>query len=337
MISRDKRFSPEQFRSLVDDLQMIIIARGTVFRDLRGVFRLHGPVDLVTVQDPFEAGILGLLISYWFGARLQVQVHTDFLNPLYRIESFRAQVHILLAAFVLARASCVRVVSERVRRSIIERGFLRPGVQVSVLPAFVDLELLARAGGSDLHSRYPNFETIFLMASRLTREKNIGLAIRALSPVVRQHPRVGLVVVGEGPEREELERVTQKAGVRDNVVFEPWRADVADLFRSADAFVLTSNYEGYGRTLVQAAAARCPMITTDVGLVGELIDRDDALVVPPGDESALVSAMMRIAGSAPLRVRLAEKAYHAVRALPARAEYMRQFRELWDQCCVIQS
>ena len=61
---------------------------------------------------------------------------------------------------------------------------------------------------------------------------------------------------------------------------EPWTDDPFSYYKTADLFLLTSNYEGYGMAVVEAMAAGCPVIMTDVGLAGEvLIDKKDGLVV----------------------------------------------------------
>jgi glycosyltransferase involved in cell wall biosynthesis len=99
---------------------------------------------------------------------------------------------------------------------------------------------------------------------------------------------VGLFIVGEGRERGRLERMTRSLGLETCVVFLGERSDARALIGSAQAFIQASAYEGYGRTLIEAALARVPIITTDVGIVGEVFKGyEDVLAVPVADPTAL--------------------------------------------------
>lgn len=110
------------------------------------------------------------------------------------------------------------------------------------------------------------------MASRLTREKNIGLAIEAIREIIKSKPRTGLVIVGSGQESEKLKAKSAKLNLEKNVIFEPWidQETLYSYYKTADLFLVTSLYEGYGMTLVEALAAGCPIVSTDIGVAREM-------------------------------------------------------------------
>ena len=82
--------------------------------------------------------------------------------------------------------------------------------------------------------------------------------------------------------------MTRSLGLADKVIFLGNRPDAWGLMQSAQAFIQASAYEGYGRTLIEAALARVPIITTDVGIVGEVFKGyEDILAVPVADPTAL--------------------------------------------------
>lgn len=108
------------------------------------------------------------------------------------------------------------------------------------------------------------------MASRLTREKNIELALRAFALARKSVLEAGLVVVGDGDEKKRLLNVVRSLGISKAVIFEPWTDDLASYYKTADVFLNTSLYEGYGRTLVEARTAGIPVISTDVGVAYEV-------------------------------------------------------------------
>lgn len=220
-------------------------------------------IGIVSVQDPFFIGLAGVRIAHKLGVPLQVQVHTDFMNPAYIFESPKHIVESLVARWVLPRASCVRVVSDRVMKSALRLTRAPVAVlpiQVSVPPA---------------PSRAPKNPPTFITVSRLMPEKRIHLIIDAIAHV----PGAELCIIGEGPLRPRLEARARNQKVAERVHFLGWVEDLAPHYARATAFVQMSSYEGYGMAMMEAALAGCPIITTDVGAVGDTLPREDARVV----------------------------------------------------------
>jgi glycosyltransferase involved in cell wall biosynthesis len=141
-----------------------------------------------------------------------------------------------------------------------------------ILPIFVDVVKIKSAPIEiDLHKKYSSWNFIILMASRLTKEKNISLAIDAFKSIAGRYPRTLLLIVGSGPEEKRLKRQTRKLELGTNVIFEKQTTDLISYLKSCDLFLLTSKYEGYGRTLVEGAAAGTRVISSDVGIASELL------------------------------------------------------------------
>src|SRR3990167_4685074 len=245
---------------------------------IRIAFKLPKP-DVVSVQDPFEAGITGWIIARLRGARFHVQVHTDFLSPEYSRLSFLNRLRTLIAGFVLRRASSVRVVSGRIRDSLKtinskSRRFGRDpdfasGLKTkpSVLPIFVDVEKYRNTQLSPaLAARENLFPTKLLVVSRLEPEKNVGLAIHAFAKAALE--KSCLIIIGEGSEKEALHKMAHDRGIAKWVFFEG-RTDPAQYYKMADLVLAPSRYEGYGMVIVEALASGTPVISTDVGIARE--------------------------------------------------------------------
>lgn len=280
--------------------------------------------SLITVQDPFETGIVGWLVARKYRVPLQLQIHTDPFSPYFARESVLNKIRVWIAKFLIPRASHIRVVSERVKHSVIS-SFKFQVSRVSVLPIFVDVQKIKNAPiKTDLRTKYPQFDCIALMASRFTKEKNIPMAIDAMAEVAKKHPKAGLVIVGSGPEEEKLKTKSYK--LKTNVVFEPWTDDLASYYKTADIFVLTSNYEGYGRTVIEAEAVGCPVIMTDVGIAGEVITHgENGLIVPVGDARAFADTLISvIEKKAMLRAGLSQQ--------PTKEEFLVAYKKTWEQC-----
>lgn len=230
--------------------------------------KLHA--DLITCQDPFEAGLAGWLSRGRLRVELELQIHTDLFSSYFVRHSMLNRVRVMLAKFLLPRADKIRVVSNRIKDSLIIKLQI-PENRVEVRPIFVDVEKIKNAPIiTDLHKKYPQFAKIILMASRLTREKNIGLAIESMPEILKEQPRAGLIIAGSGPEESKLKLEIINKELEKSVIFEPWSDDLSSYYKTCDVFLNTSWYEGYGMTLAEARAAGATVISTDVGVAREV-------------------------------------------------------------------
>jgi len=330
-----------EYRQVLGHLD-ILLCRGNIFSFVKAFFGglevlKKKKYDIITAQD-IEHSFLAWLLSKRFGVPWQMQIHTDIFSPYFVKSSVFNKLRVTLAKFLIPRARCVRVVSERVKESVVlflrSRDVTHPlapsltvregetggGLcKISILPIFVDIEKIRSTPVRiDLHQKYPGYDFIILMASRLTKEKNIGMAIevmRELIPPLQPLPLtkgegrgVGvsplLLIVGDGPERKNIESRIMDYELRDSVKIEsfvPFETLVS-YYKTADLYLLTSDYEGYGRTLVEAAAAGpdgtvgagCKIISSDVGISHEILEDENIFQV--GDVLALKERLLAAVG-----------------------------------------
>ncbi len=289
-------------------------------------------IEIVSAQDPFEHGLAALQAVNGTNARLHIQVHTDFLSPWFvrsgnwRSPSVRMpflnRYRRMLADRVLPHAHGIRVVSERVKESLVERYGTAGICEPSVIPVAVD----SAVPEPSRLPPHPWFTFVLIAVGRLEPEKRIEDILAALKLVAAHYPMIGLFIVGEGRERPQLEKMANKLGLADKVVFLGDRPDARALIADAHAFIQASAYEGYGRTLLEAALAKVPIITTDVGIVGEVFKGyEDVLAVPVADPTALSLSIVGLIEDNDVRAELPRHAEDAARAhlatvgdLPAR-------------------
>ena len=299
--------------------------------------RNFSPADsLVTVQDPFESGMAGARISRATGLRLHVQIHTDFLSPYFAF-GFLNMLRVRIARRILPKASEIRVVSERIRRSLVRKCRI-PEEKISVLPVFVDAEKIRRQHPSpllDLHKKHPQFEFIALVLSRLEPEKNISLALNAFAIATRdplQRPDAGLVVVGSGSEEPRLKAEAARLGLNGRIVFLPWTDDPQSFYKTADLLLVPSRYEGYGLTLAESALSGCVALTTDVGIAGDLlVDGKNALVCPASDEKGFAAKLQGFMMSGSVQKALRQGlAQLDLSSFPSREHYLEAYAKSWE-------
>lgn len=284
-------------------------------REAHALILAHG-IEVVSAQDPFEHGLAALRAVEGTYAKLHIQVHTDFLSPWFvrsgergsrvrmpLLNRFRRR----MADRVLPAAAGIRAVSERVKQSLVARYAGR-----IVEPAVIPIAVTADVPEPVPLPAHP-FTFALVAVGRLEPEKRLEDVLAALALIAPKYPMAGLFIAGEGRERRRLEHRARRLGLRDRVIFLGNRPDAWGLMQSAQAFVQASAYEGYGRTLIEAALAEVPIITTDVGIVGEVFTSyQDVLAVPVADPTALSLAIIGLIEDVGVRLELprhaAEKA-----------------------------
>ena len=159
-----------------------------------------------------------------------------------------------------------------------------------------------------------------------------------LDEIIKNYPKTGLVIVGSGAEKENLKFKIKNLKLQDSVRLEPWTEDLASYYKSADLFLLTSNYEGWGLAIVEAMASGCPVVMTDVGCAGELLkDEQNGLVIPVADRQKLEEAIIELRTDNDLAARLKKMAQETAAALADKEEYLRRYKESWQQSLNINS
>ena len=230
-----------------------------------------GKPDVVTTQDPFESGVVGVFLSWFTKAALYVQLHTDiYAKDFVRAHHIMNRMRCAIAPFVLKQATRVRMVSERAKESLEKRiGTRKP---VSVLPIFVDIQKFATL----TRTKHPRWKIALLYVGRLEEEKRSKKVLEILVALRSGGHDAGATIVGEGSERKSLETYARKMNIQERVQFVGWQRDPSEYIAQSDLVVVPSQYEGYGMVIIEALAAGVPVLATDVGIAREA----GAMVVP---------------------------------------------------------
>jgi glycosyltransferase involved in cell wall biosynthesis len=155
--------------------------------------------------------------------------------------------------------------------------------------------------------------------------------------VVRHCPDARLILVGEGPERRRIEEEISRRRLGSFVRLLGLRGDVARLLAAADVFLLTSISEGIPVTLIEAMAARLPIVATNVGGVSEVVQhRQTGLLAPAGDDAALAGALIRLLGDEAERHRLGNRGFERAACLFSQEEMHASYAHLYEEMISIQ-
>ncbi len=276
--------------SISDDVEVIPTPSSsagfilTAWRSGRQLCQQHG-IDLITSQSPFSDGLVAWLLRSRCNARWLAQLHTSTLdNPHWLSESRANRFRSGLGKFLLRRADAVRAVSASAAAWLHQEVGL-PREKVFVLP--VGTPLVAQ---TPVAVEAPNVANQVLFVGRLTVEKGTSILLHAFARVHDQFPDAELVLVGDGPEKQNLRELALSLGIHKQVRFVGWVPydELAPFYAKARLVVVPSLRESYGRVIVEAMSFGRPVLASNTEGAGELIeDQHTGFIVPTGDVAAM--------------------------------------------------
>lgn len=227
------------------------------------------------------------------GTRIFLGVHNVLTPGLSELGTIRRWLRIRNIRRSYLQADGVVCVSAGVAQDLVRYAPI-PAERLSVIHnPVLDEERPAAPGRGCPHPWLaPDQPPVILGAGRLTPQKDFPTLLRAFALLA---PDTGhrLLIIGEGEERDALQRLTHELGLRERVAFPGFVDDPLSYMRGACLFVLSSAWEGFGNVLVEAMAVGTPVVSTDCPSGPSEILLDGALgpLVPPGDPKALADAM----------------------------------------------
>ena len=245
---------------------------------------------LVTLEHMTVTVLLASIL-----ARVRVRVVPRIATHLSACKRFgiRGMVQGVATRFLLRRADNLIAVSRGVAEDVIGWARVAPDKVHTIYSPFVDSELEFLAGQGAAHPFFSRADPcVVLAAGRLESVKDYPTLLEAFARVhSKRSPR--LIILGEGPERNNLERLIRHHGLGDKVSLPGFVSNPFSYMARAAVFVLTSTREGLPGVLVQAMACGCPVVSTDCPSgPREILEggRFGALV-PVGDAEALAKAI----------------------------------------------
>ena len=238
--------------------------------------------DIISTQDPFETGWAGFFIARYFKVPFVVEIHTDFLSPLFIKHSFLNRLRVYFAGFILKRAAGGYAVSEKIKNEI-EKHY--PNLSLSVLPIYVDINRFKKI----IHTPHPRFKITLLWVGRMEKEKNPMLALQAFIVARKKGIDVGIIFVGTGSLLDSLKFEVEKANIKEWVEFAGESPHIEHYYAYADLLLVTSIYEGYSMVIVEALAAGIPVLSTDVGIA-----REAGAIITPMQKDEYASSLVTL-------------------------------------------
>lgn len=268
------------YREKLDKYLILVPGDGNkVLSLLKLFFSLHRILkqeqfDLVSIQDIY---FLPLVIWYFQGKykfKVEIQIH-----GFEKFNGFRK----MLFKYNIQMADIIRVVSSRLKKELV--NYFKIAIdKIYIVPVAVDKnKFLEKNINTNLHQKYPG-KFIFLTVSRLVQVKNIALQLQAIAKLSASiKNKIILLIIGDGSDRIGLQNLVKNLQIEKQVKFLGigHGLDLPSYYKTADCFLLTSHSEGYGMVIAEAVLSDLPVIMTDVGVAGELVeDNVNGFVVP---------------------------------------------------------
>jgi glycosyltransferase involved in cell wall biosynthesis len=245
-----------------------------------------------------KAGFVGRVAARLAG--VPVIVHTfhghvfkGYFSPL------KTFVFIWLERFTAPMSDTIITLTEGLRRELADTYRITRKGHITVLPLGLNLDEFAnmpRKTGT-FRKQYGIPETVPLIGivGRLVPVKNHGLFLQAAARIKQQVPNARFVIVGDGETRPQVEAQIDELGLRDSVIVTGWIAEMAPVYADLDVKVICSHNEGTPVTVIEALAAGCPVVATNVGGLPDLLDQGRlGKLVPPGDVDMLANRVIGV-------------------------------------------
>jgi len=217
--------------------------------------------------------------------------------------------------FFMKKADKIVAVSKEIANEMTKKGI--PALKIVVIANGIDLQRFTdHRGNNDLRKSFGlnGSNNIIGTIGSLTEEKGHIYLIEAARQVIDKYPECRFLIVGDGGQRRLLEEKTSLLGLTDKVLFSGSRKDVPEILSMLDAFVLPSLKEGLPMALLEAMAARVPVIGTSVGAIPKVIeDGISGMLIPPENPDAIAEAISTILSDGNSAKEMARRGFEKVR------------------------
>ena len=178
----------------------------------------------------------------------------------------------------------------------------------------------------------PEGNTTVTIVAALRPEKNHDMFLDAALLVAEKRKNITFLIVGEGEEKARLQTVVNKNLLEDRVIFMGNRNDIPEILSATDISVLSSVWEIFPVTVLEAMAAGLPVISTDVGSLSEIIRNDEeGILIPPEDSAALAKAIERLADNKEIRLDMGKRARKKVLEKFSTERMLSQYVKLFEK------
>ncbi|MFQ5639063.1 MAG: glycosyltransferase [bacterium] len=182
-------------------------------------------------------------------------------------------------------------ISEAVKSALVQDVKIQTS-QIAVINNGISLSEFTE---SKQNSRVFRADFVVGSVGRLDVRKGYDVLLQAVAHLKSNNFKIKCILVGDGKERDQLQLLAKKLGIKDDVIFAGFQFEIQSYLAGMDVFVLPSKTEGFGIAILEAMAAGCPVVASNVGGIPEIIKPGvNGLLVNPDDAEQLASAILKL-------------------------------------------
>lgn len=204
---------------------------------------------------------------------------------------YQKGLHHWITKFIVKKSAALILVSTTLKAAMEDLGIHH--ARAFVIPNAVDMDNFSSRAEIPREKR----KTIIHVSCFEDKSKNISQFLSAINSLRLTRQDFICNLVGEGPDHTRMQEYANELGIKDTFInFTGLKtgSELAELMRNADFLVLSSRYETFATVVVEALTCGIPVVATRVGIVPDVINESNGLIIPPGDEQALVLAIDRM-------------------------------------------
>jgi len=318
IITYTKRSSPKELEYISEGISIYgtnSIHRITfifgIIKLLPIVLREKWQPNIVTVQTPWEEGVIGYVLSKSLKAKFIPQIHFDLFSDYWLQENRLNYCRKYIAFMLLIRSDAIRVVSELQKEKLVcELGVTEN--KIRVIPVGVNFQPV-HGGKSEYKEGISPLlidTKVVLFVGRFYAPKNLHLWVETAEIINRRLNNVMFVMVGNGPMYLDVKEAVINRNLTSKFLFLGYikHGDLPKVYAASDVFLLTSKYEGFGRVVLEAYMASIPVVSTMCAGTLDLIESGKTGILSHfNDAESLAKSVVRLLEDDQLRVQYGEK------------------------------
>jgi glycosyltransferase involved in cell wall biosynthesis len=290
---------------------------------------LFKKIDVIVAQSPLVEGFVGVILKKIFCKELIVEMHGDwvegpFLSKKRKLDFLYKKFVPFLANISFKNADKIRGVAEYL---IASAKKIAPDKRYFNFPTFTDLSIF-------LEEKDIKTDPFILFVGYLQEVKGVKYLIEAFSKIINDFPDFTLVIVGDGPEKNNLEKLSLELGIPDRVIFKGRLSleETKNVMKDCFCFILPSLSEGLPRVIIEAMALGKPVLASNVGGIPELVRKGETgFLFNARDVDDLLRKMKNILQDRELAKKIGDKNKFFARENFSVEKYIKQYLLMINQ------
>lgn len=298
LISYDTPFLLRTFRHPNITLDLVDILSYPLFRDIGAPYTILAASKLVQIAEKSEIDLMH--IHYAIPVGVSAFLTKQIVKIPIAITAHGSDIHTLgidpaynpIISHVFDNVDGLSTVSNYLKEEMINKFSSNREIEVFYNP--IDINKYKKID-TELCDFRIKHEKNFVHVSNFRPVKRAPFIVEAFAEVVKVHPDIGLIMVGEGPERKICEELAYKLGIADHVIFQGVRVALTAIYNCATALISASTNESFGLTLAEAMSCEAPVIAPNVGGIPEVVDHNkNGFLYELEDKEALIGFMIQL-------------------------------------------